>query len=385
WILTATNEDLRAAIQGRRFREDLYHRLAVLTLSLPPLRARGDDILLLAEHYLGRACADYGVSPKTLAPDARAALRAYPWPGNVRELANLMERVALLSSESEMTAVMLGLPPVATAVSSAPAAAGVASSLDDAVRDRVAEVLRQTSWNISRTAALLGISRNTLRARIEKYDLRSGQAPASAPPPRPERRSAHAAPAPAAVPAPPPPPPPPPEAPPLQWERRRVTLLRAALLAPSAPETLLETNRALELLLDKIRSFEGTIEGRGPTGIAAAFGLDPTEDAPSRAAHAAMAIVKAVTRARQDAGTGPAIKVAVHTSQILVGQGDGAPELDLEGKHAALIVLNALIERGGADTVMISDATAPFLTRGFELFELGGEDFARGRAYTLVG
>src|SRR5206468_3621620 len=158
---------------------------AVLTLSLPPLRARGDDILLLAEHYLGRACADYGVSPKTLAPDARAALRAYPWPGNVRELANLMERVALLSSESEMTAVMLGLPPVATAVSSAPAAAGVASSLDDAVRDRVAEVLRQTSWNISRTAALLGISRNTLRARIEKYDLRSGQAPASAPPPRP--------------------------------------------------------------------------------------------------------------------------------------------------------------------------------------------------------
>ncbi|PYN75335.1 MAG: hypothetical protein DMD96_28495 [Candidatus Rokuibacteriota bacterium] len=385
WILTATNEDLRAAIQGRRFREDLYHRLAVLTLSLPPLRARGDDILLLAEHYLGRACADYGVSPKTLAPDARAALRAYPWPGNVRELANLMERVALLSSESEMTAVMLGLPPVATAVSSAPAAAGVASSLDDAVRDRVAEVLRQTSWNISRTAALLGISRNTLRARIEKYDLRSGQAPASAPPPRPERRSAHAAPAPAAVPAPPPPPPPPPEAPPLQWERRRVTLLRAALLAPSAPETLLETNRALELLLDKIRSFEGTIEGRGPTGIAAAFGLDPTEDAPSRAAHAAMAIVKAVTRARQDAGTGPAIKVAVHTSQILVGQGDGAPELDLEGKHAALIVLNALIERGGADTVMISDATAPFLTRGFELFELGGEDLPRGRAFALVG
>jgi len=246
-------------------------------------------------------------------------------------------------------------------------------------------VLRQTSWNISRTAALLGISRNTLRARIEKYDLRSGQAPASAPPPRPERRSAHAAPAPAAVPAPPPPPPPPPEAPPLQWERRRVTLLRAALLAPSAPETLLETNRALELLLDKIRSFEGTIEGRGPTGIAAAFGLDPTEDAPSRAAHAAMAIVKAVTRARQDAGTGPAIKVAVHTSQILVGQGDGAPELDLEGKHAALIVLNALIERGGADTVMISDATAPFLTRGFELFELGGEDLPRGRAFALVG
>src|SRR5437899_3193257 len=276
WILTATNEDLRAAIHARRFREDLYHRLAVLTLTLPPLRQRGNDILRLADHFLGRACADYSVSPKTLTPDARAALRAYSWPGNVRELGNLMERVVLLSSEPEVTADALGLPSEAVASPSAPAPGRAASSLDDAVRDRVVEVLRQTSWNISRTAALLGISRNTLRARIEKYDLRSGEAPASAPPPpRPERRPAHAAPAPAAVPAPPPPPPPPPEAPPLQWERRRVTLLRAALLAPSAPETLLETNRALELLLDKIRSFEGTIEGRGPTGIAAAFGRHP--------------------------------------------------------------------------------------------------------------
>ena len=76
WILTATNEDLKSAIHGRRFREDLYHRLAVLTLSLPPLRERGADILLLARHYLSRACADYGVSAKALAPDAQAALAA---------------------------------------------------------------------------------------------------------------------------------------------------------------------------------------------------------------------------------------------------------------------------------------------------------------------
>src|SRR6266850_2995053 len=184
WILTATNEDLKAAIPARRFREDLYHRLAVLTLTLPPLRSRGDDILLLAEHYLGRACADYSVSAKSLSADARAALRAYPWPGNVRELANLMERVVLLSSEPEVTADALGLTPVAEPEPAAPppagGAAGGASSLDDAVRDRVAEVLRQTSWNISRTAAVLGISRNTLRARIEKYGLRSGEAPAPA-------------------------------------------------------------------------------------------------------------------------------------------------------------------------------------------------------------
>ena len=390
WILTATNEDLKSAIQGRRFREDLYHRLAVLTLTLPPLRDRAGDILMLAEHYLARACADYGVTTKTLAADAQAALTAYAWPGNVRELANLMERVALLSSDPAVTSEALGLTSIARRTASAPAtpaAGGPASSLDDAVRDRVADVLRQTSWNISRTAALLGISRNTLRARIEKYGLRAGEAPA--PPPRPERRPARRVETPPVAPEAAPPPPPvivaPPASAPLEWERRRVTMLRASLLAPSAPEALLETNRALELLVDKVRSFGGTIEGRGPTGIAAAFGLDPTEDAPSRAAHAAMAVVNAVTRARQDAGSGPAIKVAVHTSQILVGRGPGTPELDLEGKQAALIELSALIARGGADSVMVSEATAPFLTRGFEFLELRGEEFARGRAYTLVG
>src|SRR5215510_298130 len=139
WILTATNEDLKSAIQGRRFREDLYHRLAVLTLSLPPLRERGVEILMLAEHYLARACTDYGVSAKTIAADARAALTAYAWPGNVRELANLMERVALLSSDPVVTAEALGLTAVASKpVSAAPAPApgAAASSLDDAVRDR---------------------------------------------------------------------------------------------------------------------------------------------------------------------------------------------------------------------------------------------------------
>src|SRR5215510_13965144 len=223
WILTATNENLKAAIPARRFREDLYHRLAVLTLSLPPLRSRGDDVMLLAEHYLGRACADYGVSNKTLSPDARAALRAYPWPGNVRELANLMERVALLSSDPEVTADVLGLTPAVTAEPSAPAPGGVtpggASSLDDAVRDRVVEVLRQTSWNISRTAAVLGISRNTLRARIDKYGLRSGEAPAPSAP-APVRRSAPSAPR--STPAPEPAAASPVSAPtltPLRWER----------------------------------------------------------------------------------------------------------------------------------------------------------------------
>jgi transcriptional regulator with AAA-type ATPase domain/tetratricopeptide (TPR) repeat protein len=382
WILAATNEDLRAAIRARRFREDLYHRLAVLTLTLPPLRQRGNDILRLAEHFLGRACADYSVSPKTLAADARAALRAYPWPGNVRELGNLMERVALLSSEPEVTAEALGLPAEAEAEPLAPTPAGAASSLDDAVRDRVAEVLRKTNWNISRTASLLDISRNTLRARIEKYGLRSGEAPSPAPARRAAPRRARPSPAPPAIPSPAPPPPAPAA---FRWERRRVTLLRATLIAASAPEAPLETGRALELMLDKIWSFGGRIEGRSPAGVIAVFGLDPTEDAPSHAAHAAMAIEKAVERSRQEGATGPAIKMALHTAQVLVGQGAGAAELDLEGKQVACAALDTLIERALPNTVLVSDTAAPFLERGFELVEDRGKELAGDRAFVLAG
>src|SRR5256884_3794862 len=130
WILTATNEDLKTAIQGRRFREDLYHRLAVLTLTLPPLRDRGADILSLAEHFLARACADHGVAPKTLTAGARAPLPAHPWPGNVREGGNLMERVALLSLDAEGTPEMLGLPVTAPGKEPEPAREETARSLE---------------------------------------------------------------------------------------------------------------------------------------------------------------------------------------------------------------------------------------------------------------
>src|SRR5262249_30241229 len=97
WIVAATNEDLGAAMRERRFREDLYHRIAVVALSLPPLRERRSDITGLACHFLERACAEYGLASLTFADDALEALNAYTWPGNVRELGNVVERAALLA------------------------------------------------------------------------------------------------------------------------------------------------------------------------------------------------------------------------------------------------------------------------------------------------
>ena len=109
WIISATNADLPTAIKEHHFREDLYHRLAVLTIKLPPLRERDGDSLLLAEHYLASACAEYGLPPKTLSPDARERHTAYSWPGNVRELGNVIERAALLADGSTVAARHLEL------------------------------------------------------------------------------------------------------------------------------------------------------------------------------------------------------------------------------------------------------------------------------------
>src|SRR4029453_16747281 len=108
-IITATSEDLPLAVQEGRFRADLYHRLAVVTLNLPPLRARGRDVLLLAEDFLARICEDYGLPARTLTEDAHAALLAHPWTGNVRELANVLERASLLSDGPRLSAQDLGL------------------------------------------------------------------------------------------------------------------------------------------------------------------------------------------------------------------------------------------------------------------------------------
>jgi transcriptional regulator with AAA-type ATPase domain/TolB-like protein len=174
-IISATNEDLTASIRNRRFREDLYHRLAVITLALPPLRERGDDIDLLAEEALARSCAKYSGPAKQLSPDVLAALRAYRWPGNVRELNSKIERAVLLCPTPVIPVAYLELGAAPGILHYAPnAPAGV--DADEFQRRQLNDALARTGWNISRTAALLGVTRNTVRARIARYGLRIAEA-----------------------------------------------------------------------------------------------------------------------------------------------------------------------------------------------------------------
>src|SRR5258705_12644995 len=163
-IIAASNLDLGAAAHERRFREDLYHRLAVLTLTLPRLRERGGDILVLAQTFLERACREYGLPPKKLDADARARLRAYAWPGNVRELANVMERVALLTDGATVSAGMLELGPGRMSAVAPSAGAPPPPTPADAARDQLPAAPEDTGWNTSVSARRPGLPRNTLRA-----------------------------------------------------------------------------------------------------------------------------------------------------------------------------------------------------------------------------
>ncbi|MFQ5899760.1 MAG: sigma 54-interacting transcriptional regulator, partial [Candidatus Methylomirabilia bacterium] len=382
WILTATNQDLLTATRERRFREDLYHRLAVLSLSVPPLRERGRDILVLAEHFLARACDDYDLPPKAFTPEARATLLACPWPGNIRELSNVIERVVLLSEAPLVTTEMLGLPEAPTAEPREVTQGENAMPLEDAVggveRAHLLQALRETGWNITRAAVRLGISRNTLRYRIDKHGLRQG-ASAPALSRRATRQAAPVAAAPAvlsgAAPAPAS----------VRWERRRLTLLRAALVVPPDTESPLYASRALEVLAEKVQSFGGRIDELSPTGIVAAYGLEPVEDAPRRAAHTAMAIRKAAERARRGETEPLAFKLGIHVGQFLVGQGSGAAQIDLDAKHQAWVVLEALVSGAQPNAIVVSQSAAPLLERHFDLAPLGALERAQGQAYRLAG
>ena len=397
WIIAATSEDLGAARQGGRFQEALYHRLSVLTFRLPPLRARGDDIVLLAERFLARACAEYGLGAKRLGADARQLLLDYPWPGNVRELENVMERVALLGEEAIVGAERLGLAlPTGRRTRGADASSGAGpGTADSGEVEPLLQALEQTGWNVSLAARRLGLSRNAIRYRIEKHGLRPGQSrPLPAPPPA----SPAAAPAAPALPVALPPAEPtrsvfPASAAPLpesrgiptvRWEQRRVTLLRALLVMGETPTPVPDRYAGLDLVVEKVATFGGRLEELAATGVVAAFGLEPVEDAPRRAAHAAMAILRATQRARTE-GEAVDIRLAIHVGEVVVGQASGTAEMALESKQESWALLGALVAQAEPNSIVVSEAAVQFLEPRFDLLPGEAGPALPGRTYRLVG
>jgi DNA-binding NtrC family response regulator len=182
-VVAATNRDLDVAVQEKAFREDLLYRLNVIRLHLPPLRERSDDIPLLARHFLAVHCRQLTREIAGFSPAALAALSDYSFPGNVRELSNVIEQAVALAAGPLIEPHDLPdrlrraqPPPGRSTMPSAGPAAASGTPLEDAIQgleqEQIREALRLTGWNISQAATRLGVSRNTLRYRIEKYGLR---------------------------------------------------------------------------------------------------------------------------------------------------------------------------------------------------------------------
>jgi len=172
-VLAATNRDLQAAVAQGAFRDDLYYRLAVFDIALPPLRQRRDDIPALLDAFVEDLGRSIGRRPAGITRDARDMLVAHHWPGNVRELRNVVERAAILC---EGGAIETGHLPAAIVAPRTTAAAGVPklrgiATLDAAERAMIVEALERAGHNKSKAARFLGLTRAQLRARIDKYEL----------------------------------------------------------------------------------------------------------------------------------------------------------------------------------------------------------------------
>jgi DNA-binding NtrC family response regulator len=172
-IVAATNKDLEAEVRGGRFRSDLYFRLKVVAIELPPLRDRGDDILLLARHFLQEFSRKFGKRFEELSPAAAQMFLGYRWPGNVRELRNLIERVVLLEEGERLE--LEHLPPeVAGRRVASEEDTGGLPTLAQMEADHIGEVLRLTAGNKTRAARILGISRQGLIEKVRRLRIEDG-------------------------------------------------------------------------------------------------------------------------------------------------------------------------------------------------------------------
>jgi len=171
-VIAATHRDLQKAIREGAFREDLYYRLNVVTIWLPPLRDRPEDIPLFANHFLQRFNQVQGTKVSSISPEAMEVLLRYPWPGNLRELQNCIERAVILADGDVITPDLLNLGEPARPAEDA--SRWPLMPLRDVEKEHIAFVLRETGFNQSKAARILGIDRKTLRAKIKEFSLGPG-------------------------------------------------------------------------------------------------------------------------------------------------------------------------------------------------------------------
>jgi len=182
-IIATTNSDLKKCIQEKKFREDLYYRLNVIPVRVPPLRERKGDIPVLAEHFLAKYAAENGKRKPALPGDTLAALAAHPWPGNVRELENVIERAVLVCQGSALLPGHLALDggdetatgnPVSPAGAPQPLSADAPATLRDMEKNLIFSTLKQVKGNKTKASEILGISVRTMRNKLNEYKLEQG-------------------------------------------------------------------------------------------------------------------------------------------------------------------------------------------------------------------
>jgi len=168
-VIAATNKDLPSLIQSRVFREELYYRINVVTIEVPPLRTRGGDIPLLVRHFAEKFASELGKTVPRFSDKAMETMQNYPWPGNARELENAIQRIIVMSDEQIVE--VPDLPSFARF--SALRTTGVNRTLAEVEADHIRNVLANVDGNKTQAAEILGIDRKTLRKKIAQYGLGS--------------------------------------------------------------------------------------------------------------------------------------------------------------------------------------------------------------------
>ena len=166
WLVFATNKNLEKLVEEGLFREDLYYRINVFTIVIPPLRERRADILPLARHFIGKYARAMGRPQKSISPEAEAILLRHPWPGNVRELENAIERAMVVGKKPAVAAEDLPLQ-----VNNSNHDSGETQTLEELEKQHIIKVLGEAAGNVTQAAGVLGIDRVTLYNKLKKYKI----------------------------------------------------------------------------------------------------------------------------------------------------------------------------------------------------------------------